>query len=109
MASAAEIKQLFEKLPESFVAEKAEGIDATIQFDLSGENGGQYWAKISNGSCEVGEGVAENPKMTLKATADDFYALASGSSNPMQMFMTGKLKVVGDMGLAMKMQGFFKF
>ena len=45
--------------------------------------------------------------MTVKASADDWHAVATGQLNAMQAFMTGKLKILGDMGLAMKMQTIF--
>ena len=46
--------------------------------------------------------------MTLKANADDWFAVATGQTNAMQAFMTGKLKILGDMGLAMKIQTMFE-
>jgi putative sterol carrier protein len=109
MATVAEIQSLFDELPSKFRPEKADGVDSTIAFDLSGENGGTFWAKISNGTCETGTGSVENPAMTVSATADDFYKVAKGETNAMQAFMAGKLKIKGDMGLAMKMTGFFGF
>jgi putative sterol carrier protein len=41
--------------------------------------------------------------MTLKASADDFYGMMVGSLNPMQAFMTGKIKILGDTNLALKL------
>jgi len=83
-------------------AKKTEGINATIQFDLSGENGGMWWLKIADDGADVGEGAVDS-KMTLKATADDFMSMMSGGLNPMQAFMMGRIKVVGDTGLALKL------
>lgn len=107
MATSAEVSGIFSAMAERFKPEKAEGVDAVIQFDLSGENGGQYWVKVGNGQCTTGEGQADNPKMTIKAAADDWYSIATGKLNAMQAFMGGKMKIQGDMGLAMKMQGMF--
>jgi putative sterol carrier protein len=107
MATKEEVNSIFTGMCERLKAEKAEGVDATIQFDLTGENGGLYWVKISGGSCESGEGQSENPKMTLKASANDYFDVATGKLNAMQAFMSGKLKIQGDMGLAMKMQSMF--
>ena len=56
MAAADEIKNIFPSMTERFLPEKADGISATILFDLSGDNGGLFWLKISNGSIEHGEG-----------------------------------------------------
>ncbi len=104
MATSQEINQMFTSMAENFDPSKAEGVNATIQFDLSGENGGLYWLKIADGNAEAGQGQAENPNMTLKATAEDWVAVTKGELNPMQAFMSGKLKVQGDMSLALKLQ-----
>jgi putative sterol carrier protein len=45
--------------------------------------------------------------MTLKSAADDWYAVSSGKMNAMQAFMSGKIKIEGDMGMAMKLQTMF--
>lgn len=106
MATPQEIAAIFPKMLSKFNADKASDLNAVIQFDLSGENGGLYWIKIADGQCEVGDGQAENPNMTVKSTADDFLSLVNGNTNPMQAFMMGKLKV-SDMGLGMKMTQIF--
>jgi putative sterol carrier protein len=107
MPSTAEVAQIFPAMCERFLPAKADGVNAIIQFELSGDNGGLYWLRIAEGKCETGQGQAENPKMTLKAAADDYHAVVMGVVNPMQAFMSGKIKVQGDMSLAMKMQTMF--
>lgn len=107
MATKEEVSSIFTGMCERVKPDKIEGIDATIQFDLSGDSGGLYWVRLSNGSCEAGEGQADNPKMTLKASANDYFDVATGKLNAMQAFMSGKIKIQGDMGLAMKMQSMF--
>ncbi|MAS34293.1 MAG: sterol carrier protein [Anaerolineaceae bacterium] len=104
MPSQQELSEMFQQMANNFDASRADGIDATIQFDLSGENGGLYWVKMANGQAESGEGRVESPNMTLKAAADDWASVVKGDLNPMQAFMSGKLKIQGDMGLAMKLQ-----
>jgi putative sterol carrier protein len=105
MPTASEISQM---MVESFVPEKAEGVNSTIQFDLSGDGGGQFYIVIQDGTVATNEGTTDNPQMTLKASIEDYYAVATGSLNAVQAFMSGKIKVSGDMGLAMKMQQMFK-
>jgi len=107
MATAEEIKGIFPEMVNRLDSGKASGIDATIQFDLSGDNGGLYWVKIADGNGESGEGAVENPTMTLKAAADDWFAVSTGQMNAMQAFMSGKIKIQGDMSIAMKMQSLF--
>lgn len=102
-----DIARIFPEMVAHFDPSKAAGVDATVQFDLSGENGGQYWLKIANQTATVGEGAVENPRMTIKGAADDYAAMAQGTLNPMQAFMSGRIKVQGDMALAMKFMSMF--
>jgi putative sterol carrier protein len=103
MASREEVAGVFPEMVQRFDPKKAEGLNASIQFDLSGDNGGSYWLRIADGKMESGEGKADDAKMTLKASADDFINMMAGKLNPMQAFMTGKIKIQGDTGLAMKL------
>ncbi len=109
MPTAEEVREYMAQMQDHFIPEKAAGIDAVIQLDLAGDNGGQWWLKIADGQCEVHEGTADNPAMTLKSTADDLYGVFVGETNAMAAFMQGKIKVVGDMSLAIKMQTMFQF
>lgn len=104
MPTTSEISQM---MVSGFVPEKAEGVNAIIQFDLSGDNGGQFYLNIADGDISAGDGLADNPKMTVKADADDYYNVATGKTNAMQAFMSGKIKIQGDMSLAMKLQSMF--
>ncbi len=106
MATSQEIEQIFAKMS-SVDPKKIVGMNAIIQFDLSGDNGGMYWIKIANGTVEGGSGQTENPNMTLRSTADDWAQVIAGTLNPMQAFMSGKIKIQGDMGLALKLQPLF--
>ena len=105
MATKEEIHSIFPTMMDNFQADKAQGVNTTIQFDLSGDNGGMYWLKVDDGTVSHGEGDVE-ANMTVKAAADDFYAIATGETNPMQAFMMGKIKL-DDMGLGMKMISWF--
>ncbi|MCC6802741.1 MAG: SCP2 sterol-binding domain-containing protein [Anaerolineae bacterium] len=98
-----EVAGVFPVMVQRFDPSKAANVNATIQFDLSGDNGGQYWLRIGDGKAETGTGQAESPRMTLKASADDFINMMRGALNPMQAFMTGKIKIQGDTNLAMKL------
>jgi putative sterol carrier protein len=102
------IASLMDKLPEVFLPEKAQGVDAIIQFDLSGEDGGEWYLTIKEGTLKVDSGKAENPKLTITADAKDMYDIFTGKLNAMAAFSGGKLKLAGDLGLSMKLMNFFK-
>jgi putative sterol carrier protein len=104
-----EIDAFMNKMPGLFLPAKAQGLDTVLQLDLSGENGGKWWIKIADGKCEVTAGEASSPAMTLRSTADDLYAVLTGEANAVSSFMQGKIKVAGDMSLALKMQTMFDF
>jgi putative sterol carrier protein len=84
--------------------EKVAGMSGVFQFDLSGETGGVWHVSLADGDGQVSEGPAENPGVTIAMAADDFVALTEGKLDGTMAFMSGKLKVKGDMGLAMKLQ-----
>src|SRR5437660_3337378 len=100
--------QVFEQMPTFLNKEKAAGTNATIQFDLSGDQGGKWWIKIADSEATSGEGDAENPNLTLLADAQDYVKISLGQLDGTAAFMQGKLKIKGDMGLAMKMASIFK-
>ena len=101
-------KDIFAEMPNQLDANAAKGMNSTIQFNLSGDNGGQWYVTIEDGKAEVHEGTAPSANMTLSMTAQDYVDMITGKLNGQMAFMSGKLKIAGDMGLAMKMQTLFK-
>ena len=102
------VKNLFERMPHRLDADAAAGLEAVIQYDLSGEGGGDYHTHIQGGQCTVSEGQHESPTMTISMAASDFVEMTEGRLDGMQAFMSGRLRIGGDMALAMKMQSLFK-
>jgi len=102
------VSQLMEKMPQAFIPEKATGLDAVIQFKFAGTEPGDWYAIIKDGIVSVAQGVHESPKMTLTADSSDYVKLFTGELDGMQAFMQGKLKLTGDLNLAMKLTQMFK-
>ena len=100
--------EIFKEMPANLNADAAKGMNSTIQFNLSGDNGGSWYVTIKDGKAEVSQGTASAPNMTLSMTAQDYVDMTMGKLNGQMAFMSGKLKISGDMGLAMKMQSLFK-
>ena len=101
------VKETFEAMPTRFRADKAAGTNAVIQYDISGEGGGTWHAVIKDGACAVGDGPGTNPNLTLQMASQDWLDMLSGKQSGQMLFMSGKLKVKGDMGLAMKLGSMF--
>lgn len=83
---------------------KVQGMNATYQFDLTGDGGAEKWVKLADGTGEFGTGQSTDPNITITMEASDFLDLVEGKLDGTMAFMSGKLKVKGDMGLAMKLQ-----
>ena len=66
------VQQLIRNHEKAFMPEAAEGVDAVIQYKLTGEQGGDWIITIHEGKCTVAEGIAPNPRMTMTADAQDF-------------------------------------
>ena len=101
------VKETFDLMSTKFRADKAAGTNATIQYDISGDGGGTWNAVIKDGACTVNQGAAASPNLTLMISAQDWVDMLSGKQSGQMLFMSGKLKVKGDMGLAMKLGSMF--
>jgi len=102
-----DLKEIFEKMPDAFLTEKAANLNTTIQLELTGEGAGDWVVKIANGTIAITEGRTEAPNLTLTMAANDYVALSRGEVNPVNLFMAGKVKLQGDMTLAMKFPDMF--
>jgi putative sterol carrier protein len=101
------VAEVFEVLSSRFDADAAAGLSATYQFNLVGDAGGTYHVFVDGGQCEVHRGAAASPNITITMTASDYLDMINGLLNPQLAFMGGKLKIKGDMSLALKMQELF--
>lgn len=107
MADTQTVAGVFAEMQTKFRPEKAQGLDATFQFDISGDDGGVWHAIVKDGTATFGEGPADNPTVTIKAESGNWLNIVNGSLNPQMAFMTGKLKVTGNIALATKLQSLF--
>ena len=90
------------------IAEKTQNADvqkkvnAVYRFDLSGPNGGTWIVDFKEGTAGVRQ-ADETGQCTIAMSDEDFLAMIAGKLNAQMAFMSGKLKVKGDMALAMKL------
>ena len=84
----------------------AAGQKATIQQVITGAEGEtHYWITIDDGSLDLGTGDIEGEDATITQSYDTAAALAKGELSPVTAFMTGKLKIGGNMGMILGLQG----
>jgi putative sterol carrier protein len=104
------LDSIFARFPELFRADRAGSTNAVIHWNITGRpDGGQdtYELVIANGTCVLSPAAEQEPKLAITVGPVDFLKVVSGNGNPMMMFMTGKLKAKGDLGLAANIQQLF--
>jgi putative sterol carrier protein len=104
------LNEIFSRFPTQFRADRAGSTNTVIHWTLTGRpDGGSdiYEVVIADGACTVSSTPQAEPKLTVTLSGVDFLNLLSGNGNPMMMFMTGKLKAKGDLGLASNLANLF--
>jgi putative sterol carrier protein len=100
----ASVQEFFTGLPERVPAERIAGVNNTYVFDIDGA--GIWTVAIADGALTVTEGDSGGD-VTISASEENFEKIVAGEQNPTTAYMTGKLKIKGDMGAAMKLQKLF--
>lgn len=100
-------KELIVLMPLSFDPAVGRGLEADIQFDLSGDGGGKIVLSVSNGQCRTWEGEAASPTLTICSPADVWLKVARREINPGMAFINGLYQAEGDMELLVKMSQLF--
>lgn len=97
-------REFFETLETRVDASKAAGMTASYKFDIEGS--GSWLVDVDDGKVTVTEDGGD-ADCTISASSETFLKIANGEQNPTAAYMSGKLKVKGDMGQAMKLQKLF--
>jgi putative sterol carrier protein len=98
------VQEFFEGLPERVSADRIAGMTNTYVFEIEGA--GTWTVAIAGGALTVTEGAGQGD-VTLSASEESFEKIVAGEQNATTAYMTGKLKIKGDMGAAMKLQKLF--
>ncbi len=99
-----EAREFFESLPSRVDPSRTAGVNKSYVFDIEGA--GVWKVDVTDAGVEVTEGGGD-ADVTIHASEETFRAIADGKQNPTTAFMTGKLKIDGDMSAAMKLQNLF--
>jgi len=98
-----------ETIKTSFMPEKAEGVDTVIQLKLTGSQASDWYLIIKDQTCESIQGIHPEPKMTMTVDSEDYIKMAVGEMDATMAFLKGKVKVSGDMAVALKMGQYMKY
>jgi putative sterol carrier protein len=100
-------QQVFDGMRQNFQANKAKGVHARYQWELSGPNGGEWWIDVNDGNYKMGKGKIDNPSVTFITSDADWVAMSNGKLKGTWAFMTGRLKVRGSQAVARKLNEIF--
>jgi putative sterol carrier protein len=101
--------RIFAAMESMFRPERAEGQDGVVQWEV--DDGGSthvYHVTTEAGACRATAGPADAPKATLSFTLPNFVRFMAGEMNGIQAFMTGKVRISGDVMYAQRMESFFR-
>ncbi len=102
------LDKVFDGMTDAFLAEKADGQSAVVQYDIQTADGQKtYTVSVSDGKCSFSRGPADSPRVTLRLAAPDFLRVVTNNMAGTQAFFTGKLKLTGDMMFAQVQQNWF--
>ena len=100
-------QQVFDSMRSSFKPDKAKGVHARYQWELSGPQGGEWWIDVNDGTYKMGKGKIDNPSVTFITSDADWVAMSNGKLKGTWAFMTGRLKVRGSQAVARKLNEIF--
>src|SRR5690348_6207362 len=99
------VQEFFETLPSRADSSKTAGMNNSYGFDIEGA--GQWTVKVTDGSVSVQDGLEHAADCAISASQEIFEKIIAGEQNPTSAYMTGQLKLRGDMGAPMKLQKLF--
>jgi putative sterol carrier protein len=101
-------EEIFNEMPNRFDSEAAGDWEAKVQYKIEGDGGGNWIVTVSGGAATVATGEADDASATLETDAETWVGIAEGTVEPTTAFMTGKIRIQGNMADVMKSQSVFK-
>jgi multimeric flavodoxin WrbA/putative sterol carrier protein len=102
-----DLRLLLRGMAATFNSQAAGDLEATIQFEVTGRQTGDWFLSIDIGKCSYHEGKANSPDLTIKTPSEVWLAIANKEMDGQQAFMEGKYTATGDMSLLMRMKTLF--
>lgn len=100
-----DLSKIFEEMKNRFNSAAASGLDVVFQYQI--DDGEPYYVAVSEDSCIVTQGEHDEPSVTLSMDSQTLQEVASGETDGMQAFMTGRIRADGDIMLATRIAALF--
>lgn len=103
------LSEVFRRFPEQ-LSDAGKQEDVAIEWRIGGGPGGEpesWFVVVKGGECVAGKELEAEPRVTFEVGGVDFLKLVTGNANPVEMFMSGKLKIKGDLMYAARVQSLF--
>lgn len=104
-----EVKKFFDGAADRVNQDAIQAMNSVFQFTVTGEGGGEWNVSIARGQAHTGLGKAPMADVAITVSAEDFVALLHGTLNAQTAFLMGRIKLEGDLGLAMRLKEIFSF
>jgi len=101
------MEEIFSGMVERFNPDAAEGLKAVLQFSLTGVQSGEFFIDIKDSTATLVRGVDRSPELLVEIDSEDWVAVVEGKLDGTQAYMSGKMKVTGDMNLLLKLNQLF--
>ena len=86
-------QQVFDGMRKSFNADKAKGVHASYQWNISGPAGGSWFVVVNDGKCDMGKGATPNPDVIFTVSDKDWVAISNDDLSGNWAYLTGRLKI----------------
>jgi putative sterol carrier protein len=100
-------QDVFDSMREVFRPDKAAGVHARYQWDISGPHGGHWWIEVDDRKFKMGHGQIANPNVTFIVSDNDWVAISNHQLSGVWAFMSGRLRVHGSQAVARKLDEMF--
>lgn len=101
------VKDIVEAMPSRFNSAAAAGLDVVFQFDISGDQAGQWHLIVKDQTCKILEASHASPNVTYSMASNDFIEMMTGKLSGQAAFFSGKLRVSGDLMMAQRLESLF--
>jgi len=104
-----DVQAVFDRMSGAFKSDAAGGVEAVFQYAISGQGGGEWYAEVKGGACQIKTGIHAKPSCTLKMDSADFLDLMNKKLTAMKAYTSGRLKIEGDLMKSQLIEKLFKF